>query len=371
MVYEFDVEVRPQFDLPNYKGLQIRRPVKTFTEADVDLEERRLLAPYGQRVPKDGPAELGDYLTVDMTSRLGDQTLGQLTEVQIRIEPRLVLKDAYVDDFGEQVVGVKQGETRTVTATLSQQVAAPVLRGQTAQLTLNVKDVKMLRLPEMTHELMHEFGVHSREQLRERIRVVLNRRLEYQQRRAAREQVLAQIAAASTWELPRDLLIRQARKAFARRVMEMRSDGMPEEEIQAQQRLLEQDTLQSTAASLKEHFVMQKLAEVEKLDVNDDDIEDEIDRMAAMGNESPRRVRARLEKEDLLDTLAAEILERKALDLVLENAVYEDVPLDREADKPVASVEEQAVPGKMHDPANEPPTVQETHPESAEEKATS
>src|SRR5262249_51221540 len=46
-VYEFDVEVRPSFDLPNYKGMKIRRPVRTFTDADVTLEESRLLAPYG------------------------------------------------------------------------------------------------------------------------------------------------------------------------------------------------------------------------------------------------------------------------------------------------------------------------------------
>src|SRR5262249_21257082 len=48
LVYEFDVEVRPEFDLPNYKGLKLRRPVKTFTDEDVLQEERRILAPYGQ-----------------------------------------------------------------------------------------------------------------------------------------------------------------------------------------------------------------------------------------------------------------------------------------------------------------------------------
>ena len=93
----------------------------------------------------------------------------------------------------------------------------------------------------------------------------------------------------------------------------------------------EQDVLQSTALALKEHFVLQKIAEVEKIDVDDDDINDEIERIADQNDESPRRVRARLEKEDLLETLAAEIIERKALDLILDSAEYEDVPLDQEA----------------------------------------
>ena len=76
--------------------------------------------------------------------------------------------------------------------------------------------------PELTHEFLHNFGVHSEEQLDELIRVLLQRRLEYQQRQSARQQVMQQISAASTWELPQELLIRQARKALARRVMEMR-----------------------------------------------------------------------------------------------------------------------------------------------------
>ena len=55
-VYEFDIEVRPEFDLPDYKGLKLRRPVHTFTDADVDDEKRRLLEPYGQLVPKERTA---------------------------------------------------------------------------------------------------------------------------------------------------------------------------------------------------------------------------------------------------------------------------------------------------------------------------
>ena len=155
------------------------------------------------------------------------------------------------------------------------------------------------------------------------------------------------ITAASTWELPRDLLRRQARRAMGRKVMEMRADGISEEEIQGRRRLLEQDILESTALSLKEHFVLQKIAEVEKIDVNEDDLNDEIERMAKQNGESPRRVRARLEREDLLEALAAEMIERKALDLILDNAEYEDVPLGQEDQPSVSTVEAQAVPGEM------------------------
>jgi trigger factor len=355
MVYEFEVEVRPQFDLPDYKGLKLKRPVKTFTEADVDEAMRRLLAPHGQVVPKpEGNAQVGDVLVADVTTRLGERVLGTIKEAQYRVERQLAFKDGVAPKFAEQVRGANPGDRRAVDIKLSTAVADAGLRGQTVQATFDVKDVKTLRLPELTHEFCHNFGVHSADQLRELIRTLLQRQLEHQQRRAAREQVLGQITAAADWQLPEDLLMRQARRAMQRRVMEMRGDGIPEEEIGKRVRLMEQDILQSTAQALKEHFVLQKIAETEKIEVNEDDLDDEIERIADQANESPRRLRARLEKEDMLDALTADMVERKALDLILDHAQYEDVPLDQpEAD--VATVEAQAVPGQMRDPTAAPP----------------
>jgi trigger factor len=356
-VYEFEVEVRPEFDLPDYKGLKLRRPVRTFTDEDIAVEERRLLAQHGQIVPKpEGNAQIGDYLITDLAIRDGDHVLSTYKELQILIEPRLVLKDALAEHFGDQVKGANAGDTRVVELTVSQAAADPALRGRKVQATFEVKEVKALRLPELTPEFLGTYGVQTPEQLHERIRVVLQRRLEYLQQRAAREQVLGQIAAASTWDLPEELVARQARQTLGRRVMEMRSNGISEEEIRGQLRILEQDALRTTVSALKEHFVLQKIAEVEKVNIDEDDITDEIDRIAYLNNESPRRIRARLEKEELMEALAAELIERKALDLVLANAEYEETPLGQDVLQAaaVSTVEEQVVPGKMHDPTAAP-----------------
>lgn len=353
LVYEFEVEVRPQFDLPNYKGLKIRRPVYTITEADADEEVRRLQAPDGQVVPKpEGNAQIGDILIADVTFRHGTRELGTLKETSFQIDKQLAFRDGVAPKFAEQVKGVNAGDSRVVDVQLSQAAADAGLRGQTVQAHFNIKDVKTLRLPEMTPQYLAKFGVNSPEMLRELIQVFLQRRLEYTQRQAARKQVIEQISAASSWELPQDLLRRQAIKAISRKRLEMEADGIGEQEIQNRLRILQQDILQSTALSLKEHFVLQKIAEVEKIDVSEDDINDEIERLANSRNESPRRFRAQLEKEDALDSLVAEMYERKALDLILDSAEYEDVKMGLDQEAPaVASVEAQAVPGEMQDPS--------------------
>ena len=75
--------------------------------------------------------------------------------------------------------------------------------------------------------------------------------------------------------------------------------------------------------------MLQKIAEIENIDIEEEDLDEEIERVAVQSNESPRRVRARLEKDDLMDVLATELIERAALDLILDNAEYEDVPIGK------------------------------------------
>jgi trigger factor len=359
LVYEFEVEVRPQFQLPNYKGLKLKRPVQTFVDTDVETEKRRLLEPYGQIVPKEGKSPkvaIGDLVTCDITTRLGDQALNEVKEVRIKVDPRLALKDGVAEDFGKQMTGAKAGDTKTVDIKLSDAVANQALRGQTVKATFKIHDVKTVRLPELTPDILDQFGVSSEAQLDELLRVVLQRRLEYLQRQSARQQVINLVAEQALSELPQDLLVRQARRALQRKAVEMQSAGLSDQEVNGRLRMMQQDIVQSTAAALKEHFVLQKIAEDEKLDVNDDDIDAEIDRIAARTDESPRKVRARLEREDMLEALAAELLESKALDLILDNAEYEDVPLKAEdQEAAVATTEAQAVQGEVVDPTAAPP----------------
>ena len=297
----------------------------------------------------------GDILMAEVSFRDGDKVIGKIPETAFQVDKQLAFRDGVAPRFAEQVQGAGIGDKRVVDVELSRRSADAELRGKTVQATFDIKDLKTLRLPEMTPEYLARFGVPSRDTLHELLKVVLERRLEYTQRQEARKQVIQQIAASSTWDLPQDLLRRQAVKALGRKRLEMQADGISEKEIQDRLRLLEQDILQSTALSLKEHFVLQKIAETEKIDVSEDDVDDEIERLANQRNESPRRFRAQLEKEELLESLVAEMYERKALDLILDSAEYEDYRSTNRSRRPqVSTVEAQAVPGEIKDPTAEP-----------------
>ncbi len=355
-IYEFDVEVRPEFDLPPYKGLKIRRPVHTFTAEEIEREKRRLLEPHGQIVPKEGDppvAEYDDYISGDLTILHNGNELRSLKETQLKVEPRLVFKDGVSRDFGEKVRGASPGETREFTITLSDEIPAPQLRGQTLQARLTVHEVKTVRLPDLTPEFLENtFGVRTPEALDEYVRTLLERRLELIQRQQARQQVLELLAGSANWELPQDLLRRQARKVLQRHILEMQNAGLGEEQIQGRMRMLQMEALRTTARDLKEHFVLQKIAEAENIEITDEDIDAEIERLALRQGVPYRKMKARVEKEDLAEVIAAQLLERRALDLILAHADYEDYEWKPTAeDQPVATMTAEAAPAAATAPA--------------------
>ena len=78
--------------------------------------------------------------------------------------------------------------------------------------------------------------------------------------------------------------------------------------------------------ALKEHFILERIAEEEKIEDTPDDYESEIELIAAQSGESPRRVRAQLERQDLMDVLRNQIVENKTIKMILDEAKFKDVP---------------------------------------------
>jgi trigger factor len=345
MVYEFDVEVTPEFDLPNYKGLRIKRPTKEFGEADVNKQLKQFMEGYAQLVPKSGKAEADDFLITDVVFREGQQEISRATELSLRIQPVLRFRDGTIENFAKSMVGVTAGESRRLNVVISNEAPNVALRGRTVEAEFAVKDVKRLRLPELDQEFLEKVGYVNEEQLRDALHSVLRRRLEYEQRRVARQQLLDQLTSAVRIDLPQDLVKRQVQSTLRRKVMEMRDAGFTEDEIRRRSVELQQNSISATNQSLREHFVLAKIADKEELEVTPDDIDNQIQVMALQSEESPRRVRSRLEKEGLMDTLEIQILEQLAVDRALEFAEYENVPL-QESEVTAEAVEHSAAAGE-------------------------
>lgn len=362
LTFEFDIEVRPEFEMPQWRGLKIEKPMREFNAADVDETLQGVLARRGRLVPHNDPAVSGDYITANLTFKHGDETLASAEEEVIRIRPVLSFRDGNIEQFDKLMEGVRAGETRQGEAKLSNDAPNEALRGQKVTAIFDVLEVKKLEVPALTPELLDELGGFTDEgDLRDAIREQLERQLDYEQHRRAREQITAALTVAANWDLPPAMLQRQSRRELQRAVMELQRSGFSDEEIQSHENALRQNSAASTARALKEHFILERIAEDEEIDAVEDDYESEIRLIASQSDESPRRVRARLEKSGSMDVLRNQIIERKVIERILASATFKEVPYDLHrsdeaaVDRAAGGGEEADIPEAKYDEGEDVP----------------
>ena len=338
LTYEFNIEVRPEFELPKWEGLSLERPEHEFTDADIDAELAKLGSRFSDMVPVEDAVKAGDFLVCNVTSREGDKEFAKVEEVTIEVLPTLSLADSVVEGFDKLVVGSKADDTVTTKVEINEFSDNEALRGKKVELAIEILDVKRVE-QQADDELVSQLGMESADQLREMLRSTLESRLQYAQREQIRDQINKSLTESANWELPPDLLRRQSRRELDRSVIEMRSSGFSEQEIQARENLLRQNVLAKTEALLKEHFILERIAEDQSIEADTTDYDLEVTRIAMQQNDSPRRVRARLERSGQIDSLRNMIIERKVIEKITDKATFKATPYETESTAKTAAID--------------------------------
>ena len=337
--YEFQVEVRPDFELPSYDQIKIKRPKREISEADIDEAQQRFLEQYAEHVPTDEAIEPGDSVKLAATFIYKGEELQHVEKLSVRVRSVLRFEDGEIVDFDKLLTGARAGDTRTATVTISREAENIAMRGEKVQMQIEVLAVSRVKLPELNRALFQRVNVESLDELRIAVEQNLERQVQYNQRQAVRRQVLDKITESAAWELPDDLVLKQVENAMYREVLEMQQAGYTSQEIKARENELRQRQVSITRQAMKEHFILDKIATLENIEVNQYDIDTELLYMSMARGENVRRLRARLQKTGVIENLEAQIRERKAVDVILSKAVFEDVPMDNPSTLSVDAVE--------------------------------
>ncbi|MDR3183147.1 MAG: hypothetical protein LBT89_09565, partial [Planctomycetaceae bacterium] len=319
----------PEFDLPNWKGLKIEKPVKDFSAADVERAVQQVLVNYGSLETKTEPAAPDDYIVAKLTFKEGDTVLSSAEHETIRIKPVLSFHDCSIEGFDKLMTGAKSGDTVKTQVTLTEGTANTAYKGKTIEAEFEIKEVKNAVLPQLSNDFLERIGGFENESdFRDAVLDSLKRQLEHEQNRRIRKQITDMLTVSATWELPPGLLKRQSERELRRIILELQRSGYTQEDILAQLNIIRQNNEAVTAQSLKEHFILEKIAEVETVADAPEDYDTEIALIAAQSNQSPRRVRAQIEKSGDMDILRNQIIERKVIDLISRNAHFVEVPFE-------------------------------------------
>ena len=356
MKFEFNLEVRPDFDMPQWKGLKIEKPVREYGPDDVEKHLKKLLRRHAEMVDKDGPVEAGDFATVDVTFTKDGKTVSEMLDETVCVQGTLSFPDGTIEGFSKALKGAKAGDTKEAKAKVSPDAENEEIRGEEIDVTIKVNEVLTMELPELDKGMLERLGDFENEgDMRDAVKEHLDRQLKYQQNQQVRRQITDMLTESANWDLPPDLLRRQSQRELQRAVLELRSSGFSDEEIQAHQNELQRNSQQSTSKALKEHFILERIAEDQEIDAEPGDYDMEIAMIAAQSGDNPRRVRARLEKQDLMDTLRNQIIERKVVELIQAEAEFKEVAYHPEeseteaVDHFIAGEPEANIPEAKHD----------------------
>jgi trigger factor len=331
LTFEFTVEVRPEFDMPQWKGLKLETVVHDYTDDEVSARAQELLQRYGNEEDVDGEIAAGDVVNVTIEFKDGDEVVTTLENAKVPVRSTVTFSDGDLNDFDKLVVGASVGDQKETTASLSADLDNDELAGKEYNASVKINDAKRITVPELTPDFLEEIGGFSSEdELHDAVRNELERQLNYHQQQRVRRQITEQLTAEAAWELPPQLLRRQAQRELQRSILELQAAGFPDEEIRRQINQLQQNMLGTTEGALKEHFILERIAEDHDLDATPEDIEREILIISLQQETSPRRVRAQLEKRGDMDALRNQIVERKAIDLITAEADMQETKLPKD-----------------------------------------
>lgn len=325
--FEFDIEVRPDFVTPAWKGIRLQKPEKEITDSDIDQYIEVLGASSTVLVPVDEPAKAGDTVVCEVTSRLAGNTLNHVDELPLRLRPTLSLSDSVIDGFDRLMAGASAGDTRKAEVKVSEYADNSAYQGQTLEVEFRVLDVKRQEKPDRV-ATAGRFGFSNAGDFVDFVRNQLTSQLEYEQRQSVRDQINKKLTEAADWDLPEELLKKQFRRELQRALMELKRSGFSPEEIRGHENRLRQDAMRRTETLLKEHFILERIAEEENVTETPEDYDREIARMAASSNEPERKVRARLDRSGQIDVLRNMIIEGKVIALITEQAKFDSVPAE-------------------------------------------
>ncbi len=319
--YQFTVEVRPDFETPNWKGIKLTKPVETVSDEDVETALKRVLSRSATMEATDEAAEPGDKLLVTIRFTENGKQLSEFEEERVTLAKRLSFSDGVIENFDEAMKLCVEGDKREAKVTISNGVSNEELRGKVIDAEIEVIEVLKLELPRLTPAFLTELGdFDSEQELRDFVRDSLTRQSDYRTQQALRESVVETLAGNANFDLPKSLVQRQTQRELQRKVLELRRSKFDEDAIRRYVNASRQNAQASTEAALREHFILEKIAEEANVDADPSDYDAEIELIAQQSDAPARKVRARLEKNGQMDALRNQIVERKVIEMIVEAA---------------------------------------------------
>jgi trigger factor len=321
--YTATVEVRPKVEPKEYEGLSVPRAEVEVKDAEVDERVDEMRKEHSMFVPVEGRevAEAGDYASADYEGFVDGAPLRGAKREGVLLE---VVPGSLLENKAEALLGARVGETREIGVTFPADYAVEDLRGKEARFQVAVKGLKKREVPALDDAFVQDLG--GAEKTVPDLRAKLHAEMETQRKERAeheqREKLLEALVAKNPIEAPPalvernvDAMLQGMLEGFMRRGLDPRQLGLNFDRMRDELR-------QRALLEVKGYLLLEAIAEKEKLEVSEDDLDKHFAKMAEELKQPAEKLKAAFRRQDSLESLKARLRQDKALAYLLGKANF-------------------------------------------------
>jgi len=322
------VVTAPEFELPEYKKIPVTVPSEEIGEAEIDtaIENLRNQAASFDDIAGRGLA-MDDFAVIDYNGTIDGKPVSEVfpkagkplttnTGFWVRLTP-----ESFLPGFSEALLGAQLDETREFELTVPEDFAVKEMAGAKIHYGVTVKGLKSKKLPELDDAFAATIVEgKTLAEVRELAKGELGRQKKDQIESQKREQVMAYLVGKVECELPQSMVIGETRRILADIVQQEQARGVNDEAIKQGEKELVEVASRGAKEKLKGTFILQRIAEQEKVTVTSGEMRARVAAMAARYGMTPEKAAKELEKRDAMDRVAEDVLSGKVIELLVREA---------------------------------------------------
>jgi len=316
--FKASFEVMPEIKVEGYKELRVDKPSTEVTDEDVEQALRSLQEQHATFTAVEGrPLADGDFAQVSLDGQPkdkdGDSKPVHMDEILVEIGGK-----GTMPEFTENLRGASAGEERTFDVVYPQDFSDQRLAGKTFSYSVKIGAIKQKSLPELNDQFAKELGEFADlTEVRKKIREGMEAERAHEAEHQAKDKLVAELVRRNDFELPEALVDRQIDLRLERGLRALAAQGMKAEDIKKMDlNRLRAGQREQALQEVKASLLLDKIAEEEKIEVSDAEIDREVEALAKQSKQTPEAIRARLTRDGALDRIRNRIRNDKTLDFL-------------------------------------------------------
>ncbi|MGB8002036.1 MAG: trigger factor [Anaerobacillus sp.] len=324
LIFKATVTVKPEVKLGEYKGLEVEEQDTNVTDEEVEAELKSLQEKQAELVVvEDGELQEGDTAVIDFEGFLGEEPFEGGKGDNYSLE---VGSNTFIPGFEEQLIGEKAGAEKEVTVTFPEEYHAENLAGQEATFKVKIHDIKRKELPELDDEFAKDVNenVESLDELKKTTKENLEKQKAEDADVQKKDTLIEKAAENSEIDLPSAMVDAEVDRMLQEFEQRLQQQGMNLEmyyQFSGQDdKALREQMQEDGEKRVRTNLTLEAIAEAEKVDVSEEEVNEELSKMAAMYNMEEEQIRSMLTMQGGTDALKGDLRIRKAIDVLVENS---------------------------------------------------